>query len=152
MLILNFLKGELKGFCLLGSWTEDFLFLLKVTILLLLLLFFFLFVFWSFYFVLEYSGKEPASQCRRCRRHGFHPWVGKIPYRRKWQPTPVFLPGKFHGQQNLVGYSPWGHKELTQVSNWARTLGIPNSQCCDGFRRTAKLHPLLCSPCLGEWV
>ena len=40
-----------------------------------------------------------------------HSWVGKIPQRRKWQPIPVFLPGKFHGQRSLVGYSPWGHKE-----------------------------------------
>ena len=39
------------------------------------------------------------------------PWVGKIPWRRKWQLTPVFLPGKFHGQRSLAGYSPWGHKE-----------------------------------------
>ena len=36
-----------------------------------------------------------------------NPWVGKIPWRRKWQPTPVFLPGEFHGQRSLVGYSPW---------------------------------------------
>ena len=40
----------------------------------------------------------------------FDPWVGKIPWRRKWQPTPVFLPGKSHGQRGLVGYSPWGHE------------------------------------------
>ena len=39
------------------------------------------------------------------------PWVGKIPWRRKWQPTPVFLPGEFHGQRTLAGYSPWGRKE-----------------------------------------
>ena len=39
------------------------------------------------------------------------PWVGKIPWRRKWQPTPVFLPGEFHGQRILAGYSPWGYKE-----------------------------------------
>ena len=38
-------------------------------------------------------------------------WVRKIPWQRKWQPTPVFLPGKSHGQRSLVGYSPWGHKE-----------------------------------------
>jgi len=49
------------------------------------------------------SVKESACQCRRC---GFDPWVGKIPWRRKWQPTPVFLPGKFHGQRNLAAYSP----------------------------------------------
>ena len=42
--------------------------------------------------------------------HRFNAWVGKIPWRRKWQPTPVFLPQKSHGQRNLVGYSPWGCK------------------------------------------
>ena len=42
---------------------------------------------------------------------GFFPWVGKIPWRREWLPTPVFLPGEFHGQRNLTGYSPWSHKE-----------------------------------------
>ena len=41
----------------------------------------------------------------------FDPCVGKIPWRRKWQPTPVFLPGKSHGQMSLAGYSPWGRKE-----------------------------------------
>ena len=41
----------------------------------------------------------------------FNPWVRKIPWRRAWQPTPVFLPGEFHGQGSLVGYSLWGHKE-----------------------------------------
>ena len=45
------------------------------------------------------------------RRHGFHPWVGKIPWGRNWQPTPVFFPGKSHGLRSLAGYSPWGHKE-----------------------------------------
>ena len=52
--------------------------------------------------------KEPVCQCRR---HRFNSWVRKIPWRRKWQPTPVFLPGQSHGQWSLVGYSPWGHKE-----------------------------------------
>ena len=51
-------------------------------------------------------------QCRRCRRHRFDPWVGKIPWRRKWQPTSVFLPGESHGLRSLAGYSPWGYKEL----------------------------------------
>ena len=44
-------------------------------------------------------------------RPGFDPWVGKIPWRTEWQPTPVFLPGEFHGQRSLAGYSPWGCKE-----------------------------------------
>ena len=42
---------------------------------------------------------------------GFDPQVGKIPWSRKWQPVPVFLPGKFHGQRSQAGYSPWGRKE-----------------------------------------
>ena len=48
----------------------------------------------------------PAMQ-----RPRFNPQVGKIPWRRKWKPTPVFLPEKFHGQRSLAGYSPWSHKE-----------------------------------------
>ena len=52
------------------------------------------------------SGKEPTCQCRRCKRHGFNPWVRKIPWKRARQPTPVFLPGEFHGQRILVGYGP----------------------------------------------
>ena len=50
--------------------------------------------------------------CLQCGRPGFDPWLGKIPWRRKWRPTPVLLPGKFHGQRSLVGYSPWGCEEL----------------------------------------
>ena len=48
----------------------------------------------------------------QCRRSGFNPWVGKIPCRRAWQSTPVFLPGGSHRQRSLVGYSPWGSIEL----------------------------------------
>ena len=58
------------------------------------------------------SGKEPACQCRRHKRCRFEPWVGKIPWRRKWQPAPIFLPGKFHGQKSLAGYSMWDRKEI----------------------------------------
>ena len=49
--------------------------------------------------------------CLQCRRPGFDPWVRKIPWRREQLPTPVLLPGEFHGQRKLVGYSPWGCKE-----------------------------------------
>ena len=56
----------------------------------------------------QLSGKESTCQCRRC---GFNPWVGKIPLKRKWQSTPVFLPGKSHGQGSRVGYNPRGHKK-----------------------------------------
>ena len=58
------------------------------------------------------SGKESTGQCRRLRRHAFYPWVRKIPWRRKWQTIPVFLPGKFHGQRSLAAYSTWSHIEL----------------------------------------
>ena len=51
------------------------------------------------------NGKE--STCW-CRKHGFNPWTGKILWSRIWQPTPVFLPGEFHGQRSLVSCSPWG--------------------------------------------
>ena len=57
------------------------------------------------------SGKESTGQCRRLRRLGFNPWVRNIPWRRKWQPAPVFLPGKLQGQRSLAGYSPWDRRE-----------------------------------------
>ena len=59
-------------------------------------------------------GKESTCQCKR---HRFDPWVGKIPWRRKWQPTPLFLSGKSHEQRSLVGYCPWGHKRVGH--DWA---------------------------------
>ena len=68
-----------------------------------------------------HSGKEPAYQCRRHKRFGFSPWALKISWRRKWQPNPVFSPGKFHGLRSLVGYSPWGHKE-SDMTEHAHTL------------------------------
>ena len=69
-----------------------------------------------------------SSVCLQCGRPGFDPWVGKIPWRRKWQSTPVFLPGESHGRRSLVGYSPQGRKEsdtterLHHLSN-ARGMG-----------------------------
>ena len=57
------------------------------------------------------SGKEYACQCRRHKRRGFDPWLGKIPWRRKWQLAPVFLPERSHRQRSLMGYSPWSRKE-----------------------------------------
>ena len=62
--------------------------------------------------------KRPPAMQETSRRHRFDPWVEKIPWRRKWQPTPVFLPGKSHGHKSLAGYSPWGCRVR---HNWACT-------------------------------
>ena len=56
--------------------------------------------------------QEPTCQRRRGKRCRFNCWVGKIPWRRKWQFSPIFLPGKFHGERSLVGYCLWEHREL----------------------------------------
>ena len=53
---------------------------------------------------------------------GFNPWFGKIPWRGEWQPIPIFLPGEFHGQGSLVGYSPWGIKELEMTEQLTLSL------------------------------
>ena len=58
------------------------------------------------------------------------PWVGKIPWRRKWQTTPVFLPGEFHGQRNLAGYSPWGCKESDMTEQLSLTNYDTNKSIC----------------------
>ena len=55
------------------------------------------------------SGKESVCQCRRC---GLYPWIEKMPWRKKWQSTSVFLPEKFHGEMSLASYSPWGRKRV----------------------------------------
>ena len=70
------------------------------------------------------SGEESTCQFRRCKRHHFNSWVKKISQSRKWQPTPVFLPRKFHGHRSLVGYSQWVHKE----SDRTQQLSTQSSQ------------------------
>ena len=66
------------------------------------------------------SGKESACQYRRCTIFAINPWVGTIPWRRKWHPTPEFLLEQFHGEGSLAGYSPWGHK----VSDTTERLSV----------------------------
>ena len=67
-----------------------------------------------------HTGKESTCQYRRCKRCGFDPWVGKILWSGKWQPTTVFSSAEFHGQRSLVGYSPWGGKE-SDMTEWLST-------------------------------
>ena len=81
----------------------------------------------------------------QCRRLRFDSWVGKIPWRRKWQPTPVFLAGEFHGQRSLAGYSPWGRKSWTQLSEctsatcrWGHTVSCA---VCASLGDTSLLLP-----------
>jgi len=57
------------------------------------------------------DGGSMVKKCLPGRRLGLDPWVRKIPWKRKWQPTPVFLPGKSHRLWSLAGYSPWSGKE-----------------------------------------
>ena len=79
------------------------------------------------------SGRESAYQCRRCR---FDPWVGRIPWRRRWQPILTFLPGKAHGQRSLADCSPWGHKES------GRTCQLNNKQHALQELRSRRPHSL----------
>ena len=86
----------------------------------------------------QLSCKEPtfnAPDCLQWKRLGFDPWVGKIPWRRKWQPTPIFLPRKSHWQSRLVGDSLWSCKSQTWTTWWLNHhnhrhhsyLGFPGS-------------------------
>ena len=61
--------------------------------------------------------KNPPAMQETQEMQVFDLWVRKFPWRRKWQPTPVFLPGKFHGQRHLVGHGPWGRKESDTTEN-----------------------------------
>ena len=82
-----------------------------------------------FWLHLWLSGKEPACQCRKHKRRGFNPWVGKIPWGRKRQPTPVFLPGESHGLRSLVGYTvlrvakSWTQLEQLSIHTCTRNVG-----------------------------
>ena len=76
--------------------------------------------------------------------------VGKIPWRREWQPTPVFLPGEFHGQRNLAGYRPWGHKQL-DMTEWltlSLKLNLYPSLCWCTLRLLP--YPGYCKQCCNE--
>ena len=70
----------------------------------------------------SFPGGSEGRVCLQHRRPGFNPWIGKIPWKRKWQPTPVFLPGKSHGWRSLAGYSAWGPKE-SDMTEWL-TLSV----------------------------
>ena len=72
------------------------------------------------------DGKESARQCGRPR---FPPWVGKIPWRRKWQPTPISSPGESHGRRSLAGCGPWGRKESNRTERLHCTEPVSGMGC-----------------------
>ena len=85
------------------------------------------------------SGKEPTCRCRRRKRCGFDLWVGKIPWSRKWQLTPVFWPREFHRQRSLVGYSPWSRTQLSANAHgpFKVNLFLPLSECPESISSSA---------------
>ena len=103
------------------------------------------------------SGKEPICQCRRRKRCRFDPWIGKIPWRRKWQPTPVFLPGESHEQRSLAGYRV-AKKRLSMRCNCERLLPVLFSLCYlftvqsphRSFRLSETVSYLVCPDCQGR--
>ena len=81
-------------------------------------------------------------QCRGLRRHRFNPWVGKMPWRRRWQPTPAFLPGESHGQRSLAGYSLWVRKELDVTERLSTQAGSLRLNSTVRFKVAAQLSAL----------
>ena len=77
----------------------------------------------------QLNGKEYARQCRGCKAFRFNPWVGKIPWKRKWQPMPVFLPGESHVQRSLAGYSPQSCKESDTTKRLSLLLQKTFQEC-----------------------
>ena len=96
-----------------------------------------------FYFRLSYvnslgfpGGSDGKESVCNVGDPGFNPCVGKVPWRREWHPTLVFLPGEFHGQRSPLGYSPWGHKESD------RTEQLTLSASCESSLHILDINPL----------
>ena len=98
-------------------------------------------------YVMEYVWVSLVAQTVRIllqrKRLGFISWVGKIPWRREWLPTPVFLPGENHGQRSLAGYSPWGCKE-SDTTEWRGTQHTQNRYTFNSMRN--------CQTFLPKWL
>ena len=93
------------------------------------------------------SGKESTCQYRSHRTLGFHLWVGKIPWSRKRQPTPVFLPGKFHEQRSLASYSPWGRQESDSWTHAHTQRTIQSTVATTWSTQSSTLYRLPSQPC-----
>ena len=97
-------------------------------------------------------GEEPDCQCRRLKRRRFNPWVERISWRRAWQPTPVFLPGKSHGQRSLAGYSLWSCTDSdTEASSHTAHINEVGGRLSGGISEGQQMeyqlvdNPHLCS-------
>ena len=86
------------------------------------------------------SGKEPACQCRRQKRCGFDPWVRKIPWRRAWQPTPVFLPGESQGQRSLAGCKELDMSEMTEHTHVLKIVSPLDCELLGGRGHFCLIH------------
>ena len=98
------------------------------------------------------NGKGSACHCRD--PWGFSLWVRKIPWRRKCQPTPVFLPGESHGRRTLAGYSPWGHEEADTTERLSKNGSLPVRQgpvCSLQVCPWLKSYLLLTGVAPGAW-
>ena len=98
------------------------------------------------------SSKEPACQWRRIKRHSFDPWISNVPWRRAWEPTPVFLPGRIPWTEEPGCYSPWGCKEsnMTEVTQHTRVFLIQSIEMMLGRKQRkssmgTKTSPPSCS-------
>ena len=99
---------------------------------------------------------QGMDSTRQCKRHGFNPWVGKNPWRRKWQPTPVFLPKNSIDRGALVGYGSWSHKEWDNTE-WLSVHIIPSDLA---FKVPTKVpiasrcagHHSAHQDCLEKWL
>ena len=89
------------------------------------------------------GGSDGKASACKCGRPGFDPWVGQMPWRRKWQLTPVLLPGKFRGWKSLVGYSPWDCKESDMTEQLHRFKFLTE----DFSLKASAMHRLF-----GHWL
>ena len=92
-----------------------------------------------------------ASNSKESPCFAFDLWVGKIPWRTTWQPTPVFLPGEFHGQRSLAGYSAWGCKELDTTEQLTQAHTTSNHRVCYGITWEPPLKKMLWLNILRDW-
>ena len=89
------------------------------------------------------SSEEFTCQCGRYKRRGLDPWVRKVRWSRKWQPTPLFLPGKFHGQRRVASYSPCGRKESYTTERFKQQLPVVVQPFLQTVSFSSPLTPIL---------